>query len=140
MQLKPESVLPICHGLQLSSCDVMMCWPDAGSPLLSREGWKRLLEEQGFEQPTAAGESLVAPPLLSRQSVVLGISDGSIQLPTVSSSARAAAGAQAAHAELKQQAGPSGTGAQVWRPLCHVLSGGYAPSPVNQSARQEPRN
>jgi len=94
---------------------------------LSREGWKRLLEEQGFEQPTAAGESLVAPLLLSRQSVVLGISDGSIQLPTVSGSARATAGAQAAHAELKQQAGPSSTGAQVWRPLCHVSNGGYAP-------------
>ena len=39
------------------------------------------MQEQGFEQPVIAGENLQAPPLLSCQSVVTGISDGTIQLP-----------------------------------------------------------
>ena len=39
------------------------------------------MQEQGFEQLVIAGENLQAPPLLSCQSVVIGISDGNIQLP-----------------------------------------------------------
>ena len=39
------------------------------------------MQEQGFEQPVIAGENLQAPPLLSCQSVVVGVSDGNIQLP-----------------------------------------------------------
>ena len=52
----------------------------AGSPIISRQGWKTLLAEQGFTDVLVAGESLPAPALLSRQSVVLGVSDGAIQV------------------------------------------------------------
>ena len=39
------------------------------------------MQEQGFEHTVIAGENLQAPPLLSCQSVMTGISDGNIQLP-----------------------------------------------------------
>ncbi|KAK9803996.1 hypothetical protein WJX72_011444 [[Myrmecia] bisecta] len=52
-----------------------------GSPILSREGWKALMAEQGFEAVSVAGESAEVPSLLRRQSVVVGISNGSITVP-----------------------------------------------------------
>ena len=51
---------------------------NAGSPIISRQGWRALLAEQGFTDVLVAGEGLPAPALLSRQSVVLGVSDGAI--------------------------------------------------------------
>ena len=52
----------------------------AGSPIISRQGWRALLAEQGFMDVLVAGESLPAAALLSRQSVVVGFSDGAIQI------------------------------------------------------------
>lgn len=52
-----------------------------------RDGWRQLLREQGFEGPVVAGEAAEARWLLSRQSVVLAVSNGSILAaprPTVS--------------------------------------------------------
>jgi hypothetical protein len=52
-----------------------------------REGWRQLLGEQGFEGAVVAGEAAEARWLLSRQSVVLAVSNGSILAeprPTVS--------------------------------------------------------
>ena len=43
-----------------------------------RESWRMLLLEQGFEQPCIAGKGCKVPWLLSRQSVVMGLSDGLI--------------------------------------------------------------
>ena len=43
-----------------------------------RESWKMSLLEQGFEQPCIAGKGCEVPWLLSRQSVVMGLSDGLI--------------------------------------------------------------
>ena len=45
---------------------------------LRRESWKMLLLEQGYEQPCIAGKGCEVPWLLSRQSVVMGLSDGLI--------------------------------------------------------------
>jgi hypothetical protein len=65
---------------------------DTGSPILSREGWRALLQEQGFSPVVVVGESKPAPALLSRQSVVLGVSDGAIRIARQSpAKARAAA-------------------------------------------------
>ena len=51
-----------------------------GSPLISRDGWIRLLEAQGFKSVVVAGESNNVPTLLTRQTVVLGLSDGVVRL------------------------------------------------------------
>lgn len=51
-----------------------------GSPLISRDGWISLLEAQGFKSVVVAGESNDVPPLLTRQTVVLGLSDGVVRL------------------------------------------------------------
>jgi hypothetical protein len=52
----------------------------AGSPLISRRSWVALLEAQGFHSVTVAGEAAAPPPLLARQSVVVGVSDGVVRL------------------------------------------------------------
>ena len=54
----------------------------AGSPLISRRSWVALMEAQGFHSVTVAGESAAPPPLLARQSVVVGVSDGVVRLST----------------------------------------------------------
>ena len=56
-----------------------------------------LLEAQGFHSCTVAGEAASVPPLLTRQSVVVGVSDGVVRLST-SKPARAdvASGSKAA--------------------------------------------
>ena len=41
----------------------------------------RLLQEQGFTEVQVAGSALSPPALLSRQSVVMGISDGEVRAP-----------------------------------------------------------
>ena len=53
---------------------------NAGSPILSRDGWRALLAEQGFSNVLVAGQNAAAPALLSRQSVVIGVSDGAIRI------------------------------------------------------------
>ena len=41
-----------------------------------------LLEAQGFHSCVVAGSAAAAPPLLARQSVVVGVSDGVVRLST----------------------------------------------------------
>ena len=43
-----------------------------------RQGWKTLLIEQGFEAVIALGEANAPPALLQRQSVLVGVSNGSV--------------------------------------------------------------
>jgi len=45
-----------------------------------REGWKALLSSQGFDRVVAAGEGTASPRLLSRQTVVAGLSDGAVRV------------------------------------------------------------
>ena len=97
----------------------LICFAAAGSPIISPAGWKRLLQEQGFEHATVAGESLEAPPLLSRQAVVLGISDGNIQVTRASGTLQGAAKGGVHHLGLQAQQALSSTGAQVQRCLRH---------------------
>lgn len=47
---------------------------------MARDRWRSLLESQGFESVVVAGEEAHAPPLLSRQSVVMGVSDGAVRV------------------------------------------------------------
>ncbi len=46
-----------------------------------RESWRELLSAQGFTPVVAAGQAAAAPRLLSRQVVVMGVSDGVILGP-----------------------------------------------------------
>ena len=46
-----------------------------------RESWTELLSAQGFTPVVAAGQAAAAPRLLSRQVVVMGVSDGVILGP-----------------------------------------------------------
>ncbi len=62
------------------SSTVSWCVP--GSPLISRAGWVALLEAQGFHSCVVTGSAAAAPPLLARQSVVVGVSDGIVRLST----------------------------------------------------------
>lgn len=92
---------------------ISMWFAAAGSPIISAAGWKRLLHEQGFEHATAAGESLERPPLLSRQAVVLGISNGSIQIARALGTPHGAAKVGLPHPRVQAQKGFSSPGAQV---------------------------
>ena len=87
------------------------------------------MQEQGFEQPVIAGENLQAPPLLSCQSVVIGISDGNIQLPRRTGLVKAAkkAVSRAMTAETQRQQIPSAIArpAKVTSELWHHLIGLY---------------
>jgi hypothetical protein len=92
-------------------------WRAAGSPILSREGWKRLLQEQGFEHAIAVGESIEAPALLSRQSLVLGVSDGQIQVARKTKAQqgqqKTAAKAKAPERSMQQRLAPANRVAEV---------------------------
>ncbi len=75
-----------------------------GSPLISRAGWVALLEAQGFHSCVVAGSAAAAPPLLARQSVVVGVSDGVVRLSTGGRArADAASSSKAANAALPLQ-------------------------------------
>jgi hypothetical protein len=63
----------------------------AGSPLISRTSWQALLAAQGFQHVLVSGCDVPAPPLLARQSVVLGVSDGVIRRPDFAAVAAARA-------------------------------------------------
>ena len=86
-----------------------------GSPIISREGWQTLLAEQGFHDVLVAGESHDAPPLLTRQSVVLGVSDGAIRIARAKPQSRQAtpaapkAKAPAAALPVRAQSAPGGS-------------------------------
>lgn len=60
------------RAVQVSIC-MQMCECIPG-----RELWRELMAEQGFGSAVIAGEASDARWLLSRQSVVVGVSDGSI--------------------------------------------------------------
>jgi hypothetical protein len=64
------------HTLTPPSCSC-----PAGSPLISRTSWQALLAAQGFQHVLVSGCDVPALPLLARQSVVLGVSDGVIRRP-----------------------------------------------------------
>lgn len=76
--------------------------------MLSRQSWKALLIEQGFDDVQAAGESNAVPPLLSRQSVVLGVSNGSVLLVKTQKKADIKGRQSAPTAMPMQQARPEG--------------------------------
>lgn len=61
---KPSSDLHSGHILLLIPC---------------REGWTALMAEQGFVSAQPAGNVTSRPRLLSRQTVVVGISDGIVR-------------------------------------------------------------
>lgn len=67
----------------------LSCAP--GSPLISRTSWQALLAAQGFQHVLVSGCDVPAPPLLARQSVVLGVSDGVIRRPDFAAVAAARA-------------------------------------------------
>ena len=71
-----------------------------GSPLISRAGWLALLEAQGFHSCVVAGSTAAAPPLLARQSVVVGVSDGIVRLSTATRARADAASSSTADPEL----------------------------------------
>jgi hypothetical protein len=70
----------------LKSCSAGRLWQKASPELgkrnswvhVRREGWKALMAQQGFTPAVILGQDTPAPHLLSRQSVVLGVSDGAI--------------------------------------------------------------
>ena len=47
---------------------------------VARAGWRSLLESQGFDSVAVAGEEVAVPPILERQSVVMGVSDGVVRI------------------------------------------------------------
>ena len=96
----------------------------AGSPILSRQGWRALLAEQGFSSVLVAGENKPAPALLSRQSVIVGVSNGAIRIArhkskkaAPSSKAAAAAAVKPSLAASQTSRAPPATASvvQVWR-------------------------
>lgn len=60
---------------------MQICPCAAGSPLLSRGAWAALLGEAGFVSVVVAGSECQVPPLLSQQSVIVGVSDGLVRVP-----------------------------------------------------------
>lgn len=57
----------------------MIC-AEPGLGAAYRGDWKALLSSQGFGRVVAAGESTASPRLLSRQTVVAGLSDGAVRV------------------------------------------------------------
>jgi hypothetical protein len=55
--------------------------PTSASFLLRRDGWVALMASQGFDDAQPAGDVAAMPRLLSRQTVVVGISDGVVLPP-----------------------------------------------------------
>ena len=49
--------------------------------LWCRASWQELMLDAGFPSCTIAGAAAVVDPLLARQSVVVGVSDGNIRIP-----------------------------------------------------------
>ncbi len=95
---------------------MLIAFLHAGSPLISRNSWQDLLRAQGFDSVLVAGSAVAAPPLLGRQSVVLGVSDGIIRKPDFEASAAkmkatapAAAPASAPLRRAASLAGPDAT-------------------------------
>ena len=48
--------------------------------MLSADSWKALMQQQGLTNAVVAGEALPASDLLSKQFVVVGVSDGCIKV------------------------------------------------------------
>lgn len=71
-------------------------WWRAGSPLISRDSWQALLRAQDFQHVVVAGCDSARPPMLDRQSVVVGVSDGVIYKPNFDAAAAALSAAAAA--------------------------------------------
>jgi hypothetical protein len=110
----------------------------AGSPILSRQGWRELLSQQGFSDVLVAGENRPAPTLLSRQSVIVGVSDGAIRIARMKNKKAAAAAKSLTAAAKPSAAAPLASRAPL--AAASVVQVRYMPSLLPQFLTVEANN